>query len=216
MLNKRTFVFKERDGNYMQITVQEIADPDFGLYTWPCAPVLAQYIWYYRSKFVNRTLLELSAGTALPGLLAAKCGARVHLSDSPDLPKCLENIEQSCKLNDLSDIPVHGIKWGNLKGDVRTLPKLDFIIASDCFYSSQDFENIIVIVAYLLSMNKGAVFIFTYQERSASRSIEHLMIKWKLEASTIPLSAFQGDSPNIAGSDLPGSHTVKLYCVRSQ
>lgn len=213
MLVKRSFVFGDREHEPIQITVPEIVDPDFGLYTWPCAPVLAQYIWYNRSTFVNKTLLELSAGTALPGLLAAKCGARVRLSDSPDLPRCLSNVERSCKLNDLQYIPIHGIKWGKLTDEIRTLPKLDFIIASDCFYDTQDFEDILVTVAFLLSLNKSAVFIFTYQERSSSRTVEHLLYKWNLLASMVPLSEFEANSPNLAESDLPGNHTIKLFRV---
>lgn len=26
----------------------ELVDANYGLYVWPCAPVLAQYIWFYR------------------------------------------------------------------------------------------------------------------------------------------------------------------------
>lgn len=216
MLGKRTFSFSISSEESVAVVVPEIAEPTYGLYTWPCAPVLAQYIWYNRSKFRGRTLLELSCGTALPGLLASKCGAVVHLSDNPENLRCLDNIKRSCELNKLEDIPVHGIKWGRIEGDLLSLPGLDYIISSDCFYSARDFEDIIVTIAYLLEKNSNSEFLFTYQERSSSRSIEHLLYKWNLSATCVPLSSFDGHLPNLAGSELPGNHTVKLFKIRSK
>ena len=46
-------------------------------------------------------MLELGAGTALPGLLLAKLGARVTLTDAADQPEVLANLEAACRDNDL-------------------------------------------------------------------------------------------------------------------
>ena len=213
MLAERTFVFSDQTGLCVRITVSEIADHSYGMYTWPCAPVLAQYIWFNRSNFVDKTVLELSAGTALPGMMAAKCGARVYLSDRPDIPHRVEHVERSCKLNTLPNMPIHGVQWGRLKGDVELIPRLDYIVTSDCFYNTSDFEDILVTVSFLLSKNKSAEFILTYQERSTSRYIEHLLHKWNLKASIEPLTNFDADMENIAESDLPGHHTIKLFKI---
>ena len=43
-----------------------------GLYIWPSSPVLAWYLWLHHSKFTGKRVLELGAGTALPGILLAK------------------------------------------------------------------------------------------------------------------------------------------------
>lgn len=215
MLHERVFVFGNQGytNDSVKIVVPEITTPDFGMYTWPSAPVLAQYIWFNREKLEGKTILELSAGTALPGLLASRCGARVVLSDNPDFPRCLENTRRSCKLNNMEEIPVYCIKWGSVEGDILSLPKLDLIIASDCFYDTNDFEDIVVTVAFLLEQNKGAEFLFSYQERSSSRSIEHLLFKWNLKAQVVNLSSFDGHASNIAGSDLPGNHVVKMFKI---
>ncbi|XP_048223304.1 probable methyltransferase-like protein 23 isoform X2 [Perognathus longimembris pacificus] len=62
----------------------------YGMYVWPCAVVLAQYLWFHRRSLPGKAVLEIGAGVSLPGILAAKCGAEVILSDSSELPHCLE------------------------------------------------------------------------------------------------------------------------------
>jgi hypothetical protein len=65
--------------------------------------------------------LQIGAGTSLPGITAVKCGANVILSDSSDYPQCLENCRISCEANELSNIPVIGIKWGQFNSDILHL-----------------------------------------------------------------------------------------------
>ena len=54
------------------VTIPEQLAASYGLYLWPSAPVLAWYVWLHQSNFTAQTVLELGAGTALPGLLLAK------------------------------------------------------------------------------------------------------------------------------------------------
>lgn len=55
---------------------------DYGLFVWPCSVVLAEYVWQQKHRFSGATVVELGAGTSLPGLVAAKLGARVTLTDN--------------------------------------------------------------------------------------------------------------------------------------
>ena len=48
-------------------------------------------------------MLELGAGTALPGLLLAKLGHQVTLSDSLLLPQTVNNCREAAKCNNLQD-----------------------------------------------------------------------------------------------------------------
>ena len=48
-------------------------------------------------------MLELGAGTALPGLLLAKLGHQVTLSDSLVLPHTLDNCREAAKCNELQE-----------------------------------------------------------------------------------------------------------------
>lgn len=80
---------------------------------------------------------QLGAGVSLPGVVAARCGAKVILSDHAEVPSCLENCRRSCQANGVQDVVVLGLTWGDLSPDVILLPKLDLILGSDVFYDPE-------------------------------------------------------------------------------
>ncbi|XP_029015828.1 histone-arginine methyltransferase METTL23-like isoform X2 [Betta splendens] len=140
---RRVFTFEENKKNTenaeesLIVSIPEVLDPQYGMYVWPCAVVLAQYLWTQREKLRDKTVLELGAGVSLPGVVAAKCGAKVILSDSAKTPRCLENCRHSCEANGLHDVSVMDLTWGEISPDVIRLPKLDIILGSDVFYDPQ-------------------------------------------------------------------------------
>lgn len=219
MQNVRRFLFTgENEGDHefqerLNVTIPESLEPQYGMYVWPSAVVLAQYVWYYRRDIKGKNILELGAGTALPGIVAAKCGANVVLSDNSRFPYCLENCKKSCIVNDLANMEVLGITWGHFNPELLSLKCLQYIIASDCFYDCQDFEDIIATVALLLDRNKECQFLCTYQVRSTNWCISDLLEKWNLTSRNILLSSFCGDSPCLAQSDLPGRHTIQMMQI---
>lgn len=96
---------------------------------------------------------QLGAGTAVPGLVAAKCGAHVTLSDREDTPRLLDNLKKSCDLNGLTiddqkggptsfnkainGVRIMAISWGVFSPDFLKLEPQDVILASDCFYDTK-------------------------------------------------------------------------------
>lgn len=135
-------------------------------------------------------LSQLGAGVSLPGIVAAKCGAHVTLSESTEIPLCLENSRRCCELNDLPEVPVVGLTWGEISPELRSLPPVDIILGSDVFYEpegetdsgfmqfsfllfllhlsfllSSDFEDVCVTLSFLLRRNPSAQFWTTFQER---------------------------------------------------
>lgn len=61
-------------------------------------------IFIYQDEIRDKSVLELGAGTALPGLLCAKIGARkVYLSDEADQANTIKNITEAVRLNDLQE-----------------------------------------------------------------------------------------------------------------
>lgn len=137
---------------------------------------------------------QLGAGVSLPGVVAARCGAKVILSDKAEAPSCLENCRRSCRANGVRDAVVLGLTWGDVSPDVLLLPKLDLVLGSDVFYDPEgrserprpycslsgvdgfhgnaehpcplpDFEDVVFTVAFLLRRNPKAQFWTTYQER---------------------------------------------------
>ncbi|KAH8363164.1 hypothetical protein KR084_006298 [Drosophila pseudotakahashii] len=208
----RKFVFSGSPAERLEIKIPELLQGAYSFYTWPCAPVLAHFLWERRQTLAGKRILELGSGTALPGILAAKCRAQVVLTDNCILPKSLAHIRKSCLANQLQpgvDIDVVGLSWGLLLNSVFRLPPLDLIIAADCFYDPSVFEDIVVTVAFLLERNAGAKFIFTYQERSADWSIEALLKKWKLQALPISMDDI-GKESGVDVLEFMGGHTIHL------
>ncbi|XP_010872374.1 methyltransferase-like protein 23 isoform X2 [Esox lucius] len=181
------------------------------MYVWPCAVVLAQYAWTRREELLHKRVLELGAGVSLPGVVAAKCGAQVILSDNAELPLCLDNCRRTCEVNDLPNVVVVGITWGEVSPELLLLPSLDIILGSDVFYEPEDFESVLVTISYLLRRNPKAQIWTTYQERSADWSIEALLHKWNLNCNNIPLEKF--NSKDLTGFKLPGSHSVQMMII---
>uniref|UniRef100_A0A3Q1ERS0 Methyltransferase 23, arginine n=1 Tax=Acanthochromis polyacanthus TaxID=80966 RepID=A0A3Q1ERS0_9TELE len=212
----KVFTFKDKKKKpeeSLSVSIPEVLDPQYGMYVWPSAVVLAQYLWTYRDELKGKTVLELGAGVGLPGVVAASCGAAVILSDSSDKPSCLQNCRRSCDANGLQEVALVGLKWGEVSPDLVLLPRLDVIIGSDVFYDPRDFEEVIVTVAFLLRKNPKAQFWTTYQLRSADWSIESLLHRWKLNCVEVELDQFDADGCDLAGSSLPGKHSIQMMII---
>ncbi|XP_068458026.1 histone-arginine methyltransferase METTL23 [Clinocottus analis] len=212
----KVFTFKDDTRNpphRLSVTIPEVLDPHYGMYVWPCAVVLAQYLWAQRGALRGKTVLELGAGVALPGVVAARCGARVTLTDGAQTPRCLENCRRSCEANGLRGVKVLPLSWGGVSPELLALPELQLILGSDVFYEPQDFEDVLLTVAFLLRRNPGAEFWTSYQERSADWSLEALLQRWRLRCRVVPLQAFGADGATLAGSGLPGNHSVVMMVV---
>jgi len=80
---------------------------------------------------------QLGAGTGVPGITAAKCGAHVIFSDREGCPHFQEPMRESCDINGLPDCDMVEITWGEFSPTLIRLPAVDFVIASDCFYESK-------------------------------------------------------------------------------
>lgn len=201
----------------MSFIVFQKLQSSYSSYTWPCAPVLALYLWEHRHELGGKHILELGAGTALPGILAAKCGAFVTLSESALLPKSVQDLERSCKLNNLhpNQVQVIGLTWGLFTQSVLKLKPVDLIIASDCFYEPLIFEDILATVAFLLERNPQAKFLSTYQERSSDWSIEHLLNKWNLRCGEISIDNL-GIESGVDINDLLKNHTIRLLEISNK
>lgn len=169
-------------------------------------------MWENRGELQGKKLLELGAGTALPGILAAKCGAIVTLSDSATLPKSIAHTKRSCHLNNLAlneQIKVIGLTWGLFLSNLDSIGPLDLILGSDCFFEPANFEDIIVTVAYLIEKNPGSKFICTYQERSSDWSIEHLLEKWNFTCKIHNIGTL-GAQSGIDIHEFIGGHSIHL------
>lgn len=161
------------------IHISEVIEENYGLYVWPCSIVLAEYVWQQKERFAGAEVLELGAGTSLPGIVAAKLGARVILTDLANNSKVFENMARNCEQNGV-DCKILALTWGEWESSMQDLSP-DIVLGADVLYNSSDFDDLFASVAFLLQRKPGAVFITAYEPRSGHRSIEFLMVKWKLQ-----------------------------------
>lgn len=194
------------------VSIPEVLEQQYGMYVWPCAAVLAQFVWTRREQLRGRAVLELGAGVSLPGVLAAACGACVTLTDAPS---CLESCRRSCRANGLQQVAVVGLTWGEVSPELVALlaPRVDVILGSDVFYDPPDFEDLLLTVAFLLRRNPQAQFWTTYQDRSCDWSMEALLRRWRLRCVHISLESFGADGPEVGGSTLPGRHSIQMMVI---
>ncbi|KAG9146044.1 hypothetical protein Leryth_016599 [Lithospermum erythrorhizon] len=175
---------------------------DYGLFVWPCSVILAEYVWQQRSRFSGANVLELGAGTSLPGLVAAKVGATVTLTDDCNRTEVLANMRRQCDLNNLN-CKVQGLTWGVWDAPIFDLHP-NIILGADVLYDTTAFDDLFATVTFLLQSYPGSVFITTYHNRSGHRLIEFLMVKWGLNCmklidgfSFLPAQKASGLSGNI-------------------
>lgn len=202
----------------VEVVIPEQLAASYGLYLWPSAPVLAWYLWLKQEDIKDKTVLELGSGTALPGLLCAKFGAKkVFLTDDFWQENTLKNIDEAVKINDLTDtnhVQVHGLTWGEYTKELFDIcdSKLDYIIGSDLFYDPQVFEPLLITISFLLESHPQAQVLIAVQERSNNWSIEELLIKWKLKCSYIFPREFLRET-GISEADLTGKHTIFILKI---
>ncbi|KAI4979293.1 hypothetical protein ZWY2020_016046 [Hordeum vulgare] len=163
----------------LRVDIVENIEDDYGMFVWPCSVILAEYVWQQRPRFSRSKVVELGAGTSLPGLVAAKVGADVTLTDIAHNAEVLDNIRQICSLNN-ANCTVLGLTWGDWDEPVFDLHP-DIILGADVLYDSAKFDDLFATVTFLLENSPGAVFITTYHNRSGHHLIEFLMVKWGLK-----------------------------------
>ena len=146
----------------------------------------------------------------MPGILAAKLGASVILSEYALNPSAIRRCKAQAERNQVS-VKIIGVIWGTITYELAQLQNVDFILLSDVFYEPSHFEDIVCTIRFLLQRHPNAVCLSTYQIRDEKWSLHFLLDKWKLKAKRIDLNSFDADRNDIAGSHLPGCVEIELY-----
>ncbi|KAI8983007.1 putative methyltransferase-domain-containing protein [Pilobolus umbonatus] len=207
---KRISYFQSDEGEIEEtkIYIQESLDPAYGFYIWPSSLVMSEFIWHYQEYFGDCTVLEVGAGTSLPSLLLSKLENRPRIILT-DIPAIIPVIHENLTLNEISvsddQVWVAPLLWGCL-GDTTSIDhvtntverewktRIDYVIGSDTFYEPSEFENLIVMISYIIQEHNPECKFFTaYQERSSNRSIQYLLDKWKLKCRLILKDSFYFD-----------------------
>jgi predicted nicotinamide N-methyase len=161
----------------------------YGVMLWPAAIALAHDVLSRPEQLRGKRVLELGAGTGIPGILAASLGARVLQVDRSDvaLHVCRMNIER----NQATMVELQQVDWNEFHSDQQ----FDMILGADVLYATSMHDRLRAICDQCLA--PGGQVLFSDPLRAASLSMLGAMetsgwhvslAKWTIEVETGPRS----------------------------
>lgn len=108
----------------------------YGVTLWAAAIALAHDVASRESSFQNSRVLELGAGTGLPGIVAASQGAQVLQTDRNELVMSL--CQRNVGLNGVKTIEQQIVDWTNWSDDKQ----YEWILGSDIIYDEEMHEHL--------------------------------------------------------------------------
>ncbi|KAI0777521.1 putative methyltransferase-domain-containing protein [Trametes elegans] len=155
-------------GSWSAIDIRLVGShPLWGHHLWNASRAFASYLDDHPELYRDRNVLELGAGGGLPGLVAAKNGAKkVVLTDYPD-SALVNNIWYNVRGNiaepDREKIDVQGYVWGYpVESLLKVLPgeqnekAFDLIIMSDLIFNHSQHDAMLKTCDLVLSKAKSA------------------------------------------------------------
>jgi predicted nicotinamide N-methyase len=126
VLHTGVVLTKEDESLYLRETRKKLP---YGVALWPAAIALAQELGSRGEEaFTEKTVLELGAGTGLPGIVAAALGGHVLQTDTQDL--ALSLCHRNGQRNHLNNIEYQLVDWTEWEDTTR----YDWILGSDIMY----------------------------------------------------------------------------------
>lgn len=103
----------------------------YGVALWPAAIALAHEVASRAEDFRGTRVLELGAGTGLPGIVAATLGARVAQTDRDEL--AMSACKRNCERNGAATVEHRLADWASWKDSGR----YEWILGSDILYGEE-------------------------------------------------------------------------------
>ncbi|KAJ6591686.1 putative methyltransferase-domain-containing protein [Mycena vulgaris] len=182
-------VYEREDGlvhnDWRDITIRLVGShPLWGHHLWNAARAFASYLDQNQELYSDRFVLELGAGGGLPGLVAAKNGAKhVLLTDYPDAD-LVTNMELNARKNLAhpfdARVSVQGYIWGNpVQPLLDVLPPdadgFHLVIMSDLVFNHSQHDALLKTCERCLSPAEDAsvlVFYTHHRPHLAERDME--------------------------------------------
>ncbi|KAF9506567.1 hypothetical protein BS47DRAFT_1489274 [Hydnum rufescens UP504] len=141
---------------------------------WPAGEVLATYL-AHRGGLNGSKVLELGSGTGLVGLVAAKLGAEVLITDQLPL---LNTMEKNIRLNELSgSVTALELNWGGPLPDIP-LSGVSLLLAADCVYFEPAFPLLVRTLEELCRPNTEVLFCYKKRRKADKRFFSFLKKKF--------------------------------------
>jgi len=134
---------------------------------WESAIALSRYIWE-NANIQGETILELGCGLGLVGIVAAKKGAKVLLTDYED--DALLFARYNAMVNSCKNVEFRNVDWRHPNIGER---KFQYILASDVIYERTNWKPVIDILKGHL-LNSGEAIISEPNRPNASGFFELL------------------------------------------
>ena len=178
----------------LRVIGQEKNRLPYGVAIWPSAIALVHEITTRAEEISGRRILELGAGTGLPGIVAASLGARVVQSDRDEL--ALHLCKRNGERNDAGVVEYRLADWTDW-GDTD---QYDWVIGSDILYGEslhpdlwRIFENNLAPGGRILLSDPFRATSFRLLEVMESNGWIISFNKWEVgeEATPRPIGVFE-------------------------
>jgi predicted nicotinamide N-methyase len=156
----------------------------YGLYAWPSSRLLAQCVAEMHCEIKGMRILELGCGIALPGIVAAKCGALVTLTDTATQPQILQKCATTALLNQVS-CDVVALTWGEFPSSTLLMSPPDLLLGADVFYDADKFDMLLASVVYLAA---PLLTVFHCRDPALRSRLISACAAWNLTCLPQPLS----------------------------
>lgn len=135
---------------------------------WPASLGLCSFLNQHQALIKDKLVLELAAGTGLPGLFIAPVAKQVTITDKEKL--AVDCVQQSVKRLQMTNVFCHTLDWNDASG--YQLPQV--VLLSDVNYNPDLFEGLEKTIRYYLAHNI-TVIISTPQRLVAKAFITSLL-----------------------------------------
>ena len=157
----------------------------YGVMLWPASIALGHDVLARADQLPGKRVLELGAGTGMPGIVAASLGAQVLQIDRDEV--ALHVCAMNKARNHATSLEVRGAEWETFHSD----EKFDLILGSDVLYVTTMHDRLRAICDEYLA--PGGVVLFSDPLRSQSLPMLEAMeasgwrvslAKWSIQVET--------------------------------
>lgn len=204
-------------GASKEIVIQQNFDFGIGGVLWDCGLILAKYMTLQenQTRWQQKVVVELGAGTALPALVAWQLGAKAIATDLPEVvepvtnPNLQLNITAATKASRKLCLAAN-CSWGEDSDADALLQQcplvkenkgvVDFIIAADVVYRGEDHPKLLHTIMRLASEKTVIIFVHRTRVSNDGNFVEPLketFVQTKAVNAKVALPTYPKDNATI-------------------